>query len=130
MAAIILFDGVCNLCHSSVQFIIKRDQQGYFKFASIQGDVGQKLLQEYNLKNNIDSIVLIEKRKAFIKSSAALRTASKLQGGWKLLVLLLLVPVPVRNFFYDWIAHNRYRWFGKQDSCMIPSPSMKERFLE
>ncbi|RSK52948.1 thiol-disulfide oxidoreductase DCC family protein [Bacillus canaveralius] len=130
MAAIILFDGVCNLCHSSVQFIIKRDQQGYFKFASIQGDVGQKLLQEYNLKNDIDSIVLIEKRKAFIKSSAALRTASKLQGGWKLLVLLLLVPVPVRNFFYDWIAHNRYRWFGKQDSCMIPSPSMKERFLE
>ncbi|PLR76640.1 thiol-disulfide oxidoreductase [Bacillus sp. V3-13] len=130
MAAIILFDGVCNLCNSSVQFIIKRDQQGYFKFASIQGEAGQKLLKENNINNGIDSIVLIEKQKVYIKSSAALRIAGKLQGGGKLLALLLLVPVPIRNFLYDWIAHNRYRWFGKQDSCMLPTASIKERFLE
>ncbi|MBU9721932.1 thiol-disulfide oxidoreductase DCC family protein [Bacillus alkalicola] len=127
--AIILFDGVCNLCNGSVQFIIKRDHERYFKFASLQSDVGQSLVKEYNIPNDMDSFILIDGDNYYLKSSAALRVARKLSGGWRLLYPFIIVPPPIRNIFYHLIAKNRYRLFGKRDSCMMPSPEMKNRFL-
>lgn len=130
MSAIVLFDGECNFCDSSVQFIIKRDSKGYFNFASLQSDVGQKLLIEYDVPADMDSFMLLEDGKAYFKSSAALRICKHLYGGWKLLYALLILPVPIRNAFYDFIARNRYKWFGKKDDhCMLPSPDVRRRFL-
>lgn len=130
MAGIILFDGVCNLCNNSVKSIIQRDSAGYFQFASLQSDVGQKLLQHYGLNDYINSFVLIENERYYLKSSAALRICKNLDGAWKLLSFLRIIPRPIRDFIYDRIAHNRYKWFGKQDSCMIPTPEIRKRFLD
>jgi predicted DCC family thiol-disulfide oxidoreductase YuxK len=130
MRHIILFDGVCNFCDSSVQFIIKRDPKGYYKFAPLQGETGRKLLKEFNLKENLDSIVYIENDRYYKKSAAALKICMNLEGAWRLFVLLKILPTPIRDFFYDIIAKNRYKWFGKKDSCMIPSPEIRSRFLE
>ena len=130
MDRIILFDGVCNLCNRSVQFIIKRDAAGYFKFASLQGETGQLLLKRYGLKNDLNSFILIENNKAYVKSSAALRVCSLLGRAWPLLSVFRLLPPSFRDFLYDIIAKNRYKWFGKEDSCMLPLPQWKERFLD
>jgi predicted DCC family thiol-disulfide oxidoreductase YuxK len=127
---IILFDGVCNFCNQSVQFIIKRDPHNYFKFASLQSELGQKLLHQYGIDENTDSVVLIEHNKPYVKSSAALRLCWNLHGAWKMGSLLLIVPCPIRDFFYNIIAKNRYKWFGKVDSCMLPTLETKDRFLE
>ena len=105
--AIILFDGICNLCNSSVQYVIKHDPGGLFKFAALQSEDGQ----------------------VFTRSSAALRVAKKLKGIRKLLYALILFPPFIRNFVYDLIAKNRYRWFGKKESCMVPGPGLQQRFL-
>jgi predicted DCC family thiol-disulfide oxidoreductase YuxK len=130
MSAIVLFDGECNFCDSSVQFIINRDVKGYFNFASLQSDVGQKLLKEHHVPAEMDSFMLIEDGKTYFKSSAALRICRHLADGWKLLYALLIVPAPIRNVFYDFIARNRYKWFGKKDDhCMLPSPDVRKRFL-
>ncbi|RWR06541.1 thiol-disulfide oxidoreductase DCC family protein [Siminovitchia fortis] len=129
MNPIVLFDGVCNFCDASVRFIIKNDPKGTFRFASLQSDIGQKLLKERNVPSDIDSIILIEGDKAYYKSTAALRIARHLQGFWKLAYGFLIVPAPIRNLAYDFIASNRYKWFGKKESCMIPSPDVRERFL-
>ena len=130
MSAIVLFDGECNFCDSSVQFIINRDVKGYFNFASLQSDVGQKLLKEHHVPAEMDSFMLIEDGKTYFKSSAALHICRHLAGGWKLLYALLIVPGPIRNVFYDFIARNRYKWFGKkEDHCMLPSPDVRRRFL-
>ena len=129
MERIILFDGECNFCDHSVQFIIKRDPQGLFKFASLQSDVGKELLTKYNAPSNLDSIVLIENNKCYFESSAALRICRNLKGLWKVFSFLLIVPRSVRNFFYKIIAKNRYKWFGKKESCMLPSPEQRKRFL-
>ncbi|MGE8207168.1 thiol-disulfide oxidoreductase DCC family protein [Heyndrickxia sp. NPDC080065] len=130
MAGIILFDGVCNFCNSSVQFIIKRDPAGCFKFASLQSEIGKKLLREHGIHDEIDSFVLIEDNTYYIKSSAALRMCKNLQGLWRLLYLFLIIPPPIRDFFYDLIAKNRYKWFGIRESCMLPTKEERDRFLE
>ncbi|PKG25640.1 thiol-disulfide oxidoreductase DCC family protein [Niallia nealsonii] len=129
MKAIILFDGVCNLCNQSVQFIIKRDPKGYFTFTSIQGETGQKLLQKYQISNNLDSLLLIEDNNYYTKSAAALQICKHLNGFWKYLIIFKIVPPFIRNSVYDIVAKNRYKWFGKRDSCMLPTPENKNRFI-
>jgi len=129
MKKLILFDGECHFCDSSVQFIMKRDQHVQFSFVSLQSDIGQKLLAEYQLADNLDSMVLIEEGKAFIKSTAALRIAKHLDGLWKWGYIFILVPSFIRDIFYKIIAKNRYKWFGRKESCEIPSPEVRKRFL-
>ena len=127
---IILFDGVCNLCNSSVQFTIKRDKNELLKFASLQSEVGEALLEKYNLKGDtIDSVVFIENGKAYTESTAAIKVARHLGFPWNLLQVFLIFPAALRNIVYQWIARNRYKWFGKKDSCMLPDASMQARFL-
>lgn len=128
---LILFDGICNLCNASVQFVIKHDKQNYFKFASLQSEAGQQLLKDYNLQtNNFDSFVLIENNSAFTGSTAALKVSRRLSGVTRLLYGFIIVPRFIRDAVYRLIANNRYKWFGKQDHCMIPTPALKEKFLE
>ena len=128
---IILFDGVCNLCNGAINFIIKHDPKALFKFASLQGDTGQRLLKKYQINSaETDSIVLIDGDKVSVKSSAALRIAKYLNKGYPLLFGFMIVPKFIRNAVYDYIARNRYKWFGKKESCMIPTPELKSRFLD
>lgn len=129
MESIVLFDGECNFCDNSVQFIIKRDPKGHFKFASIQSDIGINILKQFNVPEDINSFILVENNKCYFKSTAALKICRNLKGLWKLPYLLLIVPRGIRDFFYGIIANNRYKWFGKKDSCMIPSPEIRKRFL-
>ncbi|MDQ7862848.1 thiol-disulfide oxidoreductase DCC family protein [Peribacillus frigoritolerans] len=127
MNPVILFDGECNFCDSSVQFIIKRDPQGLFHYASLQSEAGQELLKKYDVPADIDSMVLIERDKAYYKSSAALRICRRLQGGMEIALRFHHRPSFIRNFVYDFIARNRYKWFGKkEESCMLPSPSVRK----
>jgi predicted DCC family thiol-disulfide oxidoreductase YuxK len=130
MRRIILFDGVCNFCDSSVQFIIKRDPEGIYKFAALQSEAGLKLLKEFNIPEILDSIVLIEGQHYYKKSDAAIRIARNFKGLWKHLGLLTILPLPMRDYLYDIIARNRYKWFGKKESCMLPSTDFRSRFLE
>ncbi len=128
---ILLFDGVCNLCNRVVQFTIKRDPEGKFRFAALQSEGGQALLKKFNLpKNDFDSLVLIEGEKYFLRSAAVLRVLKGLGGGWKLFYGLMIFPRPLRDFIYGIVARTRYRIFGKRDSCMVPDGDVKERFLK
>lgn len=129
---IILFDGVCNLCNSAVQFIIKRDKADRYRFAALQSDLGKELTAARNIDTQkIDSIILIEPGKAYyIKAPAALRIGKQFGGLWKLLGIFEWFPPVISNWFYDLVARNRYRWFGRKDECMIPTPELKERFLD
>ncbi len=127
---VILFDGVCNLCNGFVQFIIKRDAEGIFRFASLQSAFAQNILLSFNLDPvELKTVIFIEDGKLYTKSDAALRIAKNLKGGWKLAYALILIPKFIRNGTYNFISKNRYKWFGKKDQCMIPSPELKERFL-
>jgi predicted DCC family thiol-disulfide oxidoreductase YuxK len=127
---ILLFDGVCNLCNASVQFVLKRDTAGQFRFASLQSEAGQQLLGQFaKAPADFSTVVLIEKGQLFTKSDAALRVARRLPGLWPALYGFIFLPRFLRNGVYDWIARNRYRWFGKQEQCMLPRPEWKERFL-
>jgi len=127
-----LFDGVCNLCNSSVQFVIKRDKKDVFRYAALQSEVGKQLVQERHIDTSkVDSIILIEPGTAYYtKSDAALEIAQDLGGLWKLSSIFTWVPTSIRNAVYDLVACNRYRWFGKRESCMIPTPELKAKFLE
>lgn len=129
---IILFDGVCNLCNSSVQFVIKRDKNDIFRFAALQSAVGQKLAKERGINTSeVDSIILIEPQIAYYtKSDAALMIAKSLSGGWSLLGIFMGLPKGLRDTVYDWVARNRYQWYGKKDSCMIPTEAEKGKFLD
>jgi predicted DCC family thiol-disulfide oxidoreductase YuxK len=128
---IILFDGVCNLCNNSVQFIIKRDRKGVFKFSPIQSDAGQALFVEYSIDSaEVDSIVYIKDDRYFIQSSAILNILRDIGGIWKLCYLFILVPPFIRDYFYRFIAKSRYSVFGKRDRCMIPSKENENRFLD
>jgi predicted DCC family thiol-disulfide oxidoreductase YuxK len=129
MNKIVLFDGECHFCDQSVQFIIKRDPNANFKFASLQSDIGRQIIRDYSIPLHIDSLVLIEDKQFYIKSTAALRICKKLKGVWKIGVFFLLIPTPIRDLVYDLIAKNRYKWFGKKEVCEIPSPEIKKRFL-
>jgi len=127
---IILFDGVCNLCNGAVQFVIKRDPDGKFLFASLQSEEGKKLLQQFQLpQEDFSSFVLIEDDKIYTRSTGALKVAKQLKGAIKLLYAFIIVPKFIRDAVYNWIARNRYKWFGKKNECMLPTPELKERFL-
>ncbi len=128
---IILFDGVCTVCNGFVQFIIKRDKEDLFRFASLQSEIAQKLLSERTIDTQkIDSVVLIEPGVAYyLKSDAALEIGKELKGYRTLSKILGLIPSSLRNIVYDIIARNRYSWYGKKDECMIPTPEIKSKFL-
>ena len=127
---IILFDGICNLCNRSVQFIIKHDKEKVYRFAAFQSKAGQKLLQQYNLPlKQSSSFLLIENNKAYSQSTAALKVAKNLSGLVKLAVVFNIVPAGIRNIVYNFVARNRYQWFGKKRSCMVPTQDLKARFL-
>lgn len=129
---IILFDGVCNLCEGAVQYIIKRDKGDVFRYASLQSDIGQKLVAERHIDTEkIDSMVLIEPGVAYYtKSDAALHIGKHLKGYGTLSSILLGIPRAIRDIIYDFIARNRYSWYGKKETCMIPTPELKAKFLE
>jgi predicted DCC family thiol-disulfide oxidoreductase YuxK len=128
--AIILFDGVCNFCNGSVNFIIDRDPDAYFKFAPLQSEVGEKLLAENKIDKAVtDSVVLIEDGKVYTHSTAALRVARRLSGAWSWFYNFRFVPPFIRDFAYRLFAKNRYRLFGKQEACMLPTPEVRSRFL-
>lgn len=127
---IILFDGVCNLCNGAINFVIQKDRKNIFKFATLQSEIGKSLLSKYNVDTTkIDSMILIDGDKCYIKSSAALRIAKRLSGGYPLLYSLIVLPKFIRNSVYEYVAKNRYKWFGKKESCMIPTPELKAKFL-
>lgn len=127
---IVLFDGVCNFCASSVQFIIRHDKTNSLKFASLQSSIGQQLLKNYNMPQGLEGVVFVESDKAYFKSAAAFRIVRYFGGFWRILIVFSVLPLFITDFFYDVIARNRYKWFGKKDSCMIPSPEIRSRFLE
>lgn len=127
---IILFDGVCDLCNRAVQFVIRHDRRGIFHFASLQSHTAKKLIPEHLLKSGFDSFILIEEGKIYTQSTAALKTAYRLDGMIKLLYGFIIVPAFIRNAIYNLIARNRYKWFGKRQECMIPSPDIRSRFLD
>lgn len=127
---IVLFDGVCNLCNSSVVFIIKRDKEDRFRFTALQETPGLSLIEKYGIDTRkTDSIILIDGDKAYSRSEAALRIALHLSSVWPLLYAFTIVPGFIRNWVYDIIARNRYKWFGRKDVCMIPTPELKSKFL-
>lgn len=127
---IVLFDGVCNLCNTSVQFIIRRDPAGRFRFASLQSPLGEELLARFGIDRGVtDSVVLVEGDRWYAESDAALRIARGLKGAWKALAVLRGIPRPLRDAAYRLVARNRYRWFGKQETCWLPTPELRERFL-
>jgi predicted DCC family thiol-disulfide oxidoreductase YuxK len=127
MPSVILFDGVCNLCNGLVRFIVARDPAGHFHFASLQSDAARRLL---NRQPTVDTIVLIEEGKSYTKSAAALRIARGMRFPWLLLYAFVVIPRPLRDLIYDWVASHRYRWFGRQETCLLPSPELRNRFLE
>jgi predicted DCC family thiol-disulfide oxidoreductase YuxK len=127
---LILFDGVCNLCNTSVLFIIKRDSKSVFRFASLQSELGKTMLREFNLPvTELNSVLLIHNGKLYQKSNAALEITRHLRGLWPMFYGFMIIPAFIRNGFYNWIANNRYTWFGKKDACMIPTPELKSRFI-
>ena len=127
---IILFDGVCNFCNFWVNFTIDRDKDDIFRFAALQSEAGQKLLQEYKLNvSDFDTFVLIVNDKYFTKSTAALNISKNLKSFVKLLYPLIILPRPIRDFFYDLIAKNRYKFFGRRDICRIPTEEERDKFL-
>jgi predicted DCC family thiol-disulfide oxidoreductase YuxK len=128
---IILFDGVCNLCNSAVQFIIKRDSKDFFRFVALQSDLGIEICNYIGVDSSqLDSIILYEPGKAYYyKSEAALQIASDLGFIYSLATVFRIIPEKFRNQVYDYIAKNRYKWYGKKDSCMIPTPELQSKFL-
>ena len=129
--AIILFDGVCNLCNSSVQFVLQHDNKNQFLFASLQSDAARKLLLQFNYENEeMMSIVLIEDDKIYDKSTAALKIGKKLHPPWNFLYSFIIIPKALRDVVYDVIAKNRYRWFGRRDKCIINKGKYKNRFIQ
>jgi len=129
---VILFDGVCNLCNASIQRVIKHDPAGIFRFASLQGQLGQQVLEKFQLPADaFNSFLLLEDGQLFSKSTAALKVMKQMTGIWSLLYYpLIIIPPFIRNFFYDIIARNRYKWFGKQESCWLPTPELKVLFYD
>lgn len=128
--SIIFFDGVCNLCNASIDFIIQRDKKDRFLVGALQDEWSKKVLSKYGVKRDyLDSLVLLENQEIFYKSTAALKIAKSLSGLWPVFYPLIVLPQEFRNVIYDWIATNRYRWFGKKSTCRLPSPEEKVKFL-
>ncbi len=128
---IVLFDGVCNLCSSSVQFILKRDTKNQFLFGSLQGETGQAYLKKFNLPADaFNSFMLVEDDALYTRSTAALRMVKHLGGTWSLLYAFIIVPKFIRDGVYNFIAKNRYKWFGKKEACWVPTPDLNAKFLD
>ena len=128
--SIVMFDGQCNLCNGSVKFIIRHDPRRRFRFVSLQSDSGRKIVEGHGRNpEDVDTILLLENGRLYERSTVALRVARALTVPWPLLYALIVVPPPLRDLVYRWIARNRYRWFGKTDACMMPTPDMRARFL-
>ena len=129
--SVILFDGYCNLCSRSVQCVLKYDRKAKFRFASLQSEYGKLLLQKHQLPTeSFGSFVLVEDDKIHSKSTAALRVVKSLSGMWPVLYIFIIIPRFIRDAVYGFVARNRYKWFGKRDSCWLPKPEWKERFLD
>jgi predicted DCC family thiol-disulfide oxidoreductase YuxK len=127
---IILFDGVCNFCNASINFVMDHDPEKHFKFAPLQSEIGQDILRKfYKNTEDFDSVILLKDNQLYQKSAAALEITKHLSGSWKYLSFFSILPTPFLDFFYDIIAKNRYRIFGKADSCRMPTPDLRERFL-
>jgi predicted DCC family thiol-disulfide oxidoreductase YuxK len=126
-----LFDGICNFCNYWVKFAVKKDKRGKLRYTPLQGETAKKILTQFGLNiSNLNTVVFIDNGKVYTQSSAALRICKHLDGGWKLFYGLIIIPKLIRDFFYNIIARNRYKWFGKKENCMVPPPGWKERFLE
>jgi len=133
MKTIVLFDGVCNLCHNTVRFIIRHDKSGCFVFAAQQSEAGQRILRQYGIPTNAalaDSVVLIEGSRVWLASDAVFRILYRLGGLWRIAALLRFLPRKLRDWVYQLIAKNRYRLFGRRERCMVPTPELKQRFLD
>ena len=128
---VLLFDGVCNVCNGFVQCVIKRDADGYYRVAALQSEVAQFLLEEsgYTGSKEISTVILVEDGRVFSHSDVGLKMVSRLGGLWPVLAIFQIIPKGIRDRIYNWVARNRYRWFGKQESCMIPTPDIQQRFL-
>lgn len=127
---LVMFDGVCNMCNAAVQFIIERDSTGYLRFASLQSDHAQEKLVAYDLPPDyLDSFILLENGKLYTRSTAALRVSRYFSGPWKALYIFIIIPAPIRDAVYNFIGRNRYKWFGKKDQCMMPTPEQRAKFL-
>lgn len=127
---ILLFDGVCNLCNGFVQFVIKRDSKERYLFTSLQSKAGQEILAKVGLpQDEISTVVLYDRGKVYTHSDVALRMVKDLGGLWPLLAVFSIIPKSIRDQIYNWVARNRYNWFGQRDSCMLPTPELKDRFL-
>lgn len=128
---VILFDGICNLCNSAVRFVIRHDRKKQFRFASLQGEAGLQLMKQYHVQlPHTDSFILIYNQKVYIKSSAALMVLKMIGGPLALAYGFIIVPRFIRDGIYSWIAKNRYKWFGKKESCMIPEKDLSYLFLD
>ncbi|PHI20368.1 thiol-disulfide oxidoreductase [Lewinellaceae bacterium SD302] len=128
---VLLFDGHCNLCNGAVQWVLARDKEGVIRFASLQSEVGQRLQEQFKLDPAaLDSIVLVKNKQAYQKSTAALETAASMGGIYSVANVFKVVPAFIRNAVYDFVARNRYRWFGRSEECWLPRPEWKERFLD
>ena len=129
--SIVLFDGVCNLCSRSVQFILKRERKDKFVFSSLQGKKGQEILRRFNMfATKLDTLVLVENGKIYTRSGAALRIARSLRGLWPLLYMFIIVPPFIRDGIYKWIARNRYKWFGRTQQCWVPGSEFRKKFID
>jgi len=127
---VILFDGICNLCTGSVQFILKRDKKNEFRFASLQSGYGQDLLKRFSLPGDtFNSFILYQDGKIYTRSTAALKMFQQLKG-WKWVKMFWIVPKFLRDAVYNLIAKNRYKWFGQKEECWLPTPELKARFLD
>ncbi len=129
MSSIVLFDGVCNFCNGAVNFIIRHDAAKNFRFTPLQSEIGQELRTKFNIGDDIDSIILIEDDQAYMHSTAGLRVAKGLGGIWSLGYAFIIVPAFIRDWAYKLFAKYRYRLFGRQEACMLPTPDIRERFL-
>lgn len=127
---LVLFDGVCNLCNKAVDFIIRKDKKNKFKVGALQNPIVKDLLKTYKIDESyLDSLILIQGDEVFYKSSAALLIAKNLGGLWRILYLGMVLPQSLRDAIYEWVGKNRYNWFGKKDSCRLPSPDEKQKFI-
>jgi len=128
---VLLFDGVCNFCHASVRFVIARDPRGAFRFASLQSAAGKAILERHRIPpGDVSSVVLVERGRVYRRSTAALRVARRLRAPWPLLYALVVVPRFLRDAAYAFLARHRYRWFGRKESCPLPDPGLRDRFLD
>jgi predicted DCC family thiol-disulfide oxidoreductase YuxK len=129
--SIILYDGDCGLCNGVVNFVLRHDERARFRFAPLQSPAGQRLLQSHGLPpEGVNSFLLVEHGHLWSRSTAALRIARRMSGPWPTLFLLMAVPRPLRDAVYNFIAVNRYKWFGKRDACDLPTPQLRQRFVE